>query len=197
MKILIACEFSGIVRNAFTAKGHDAWSCDLLPTDSPGNHYAGDIRDILYDRWDLLIAHPPCTHLSVSGARWFPAKRADGRQQSAVAFFNLFTRAQIPLICIENPVGIMSTLYRKPDQVIHPYQFGHAEFKSTCLWLKGLPKLEPTEVLTPPTDRNSEDWKRWNRVHKCPPGPLRPKLRSWRYPKIAAAMAEQWDHLDL
>lgn len=191
MKVLVACEFSGIVRDAFIEKGHDAWSCDLLATDSPGNHYQCDIRDVLNMEWDLMIAHPPCTHLSVSGARWFDEKRKDGRQQSAIDFFMLFTKTKIPKVCIENPIGIMSTIYKAPRQVIQPYYFGHPEFKATCFWLKGLPRLNGTEYLSPPV-RGDEDWNKWNRVHKCPPGPQRAKLRSWRYPKIANAMADQW-----
>lgn len=191
MRVLIACEYSGIVRDAFLAKGHDAMSCDLLPTDLEGPHYQGDIRDVLNDGWDLMIAHPPCTHLSVSGARWFPQKRADGRQQAAIEFFMLLANAPIPKIAVENPIGIMSTQYKKPTQVIQPWWFGHPEFKATCFWLKNLPPLVATDKLTPAT-KDSEEWKSWNRVHKCPPGPMRAKLRSWRYPKIAAAMAAQW-----
>tara|TARA_R110000868_G_scaffold217400_1_gene467467 strand:- start:20 stop:604 length:585 start_codon:yes stop_codon:yes gene_type:complete len=194
MKILIACEQSGTVRDAFIAAGHDAMSCDILPSDKPGPHYQGDVLDVLGDGWDMMIAHPPCTHLSVSGARWFPAKRADGRQQAGIDFFMLLANAPIPCIAVENPVGIMSTKWRKPDQIIQPWQFGHPEFKTTCWWLKGLPHLVPTDILDPPT-RESADWKAWNRVHKCPPGPLRKKLRSWRYPKIADAMAAQWGSL--
>jgi site-specific DNA-cytosine methylase len=194
MKVLVACEYSGIVRDAFRARGHDAMSCDLLPTDSDGPHYQGDVRDVLGNGWDLMIAHPPCTHLSVSGARWFPQKRADGRQQSAMEFFMLLATAPISKIAVENPVGIMSTHYMKPTQVIQPWWFGHPEFKATCFWLKNLPPLVATNKLVPPT-KDSEDWKSWNRVHKCPPGPLRAKLRSWRYPNIAAAMAEQWGNI--
>lgn len=193
-RILVACEYSGTVRDAFIRAGHDAMSCDLLPTDAPGPHYQGDVRDVLNDGWDLMIAHPPCTDLSVSGARWFPQKRADGTQQASIAFFLLFTQTKIPRVAIENPVGIMSTVYRKPTQVIQPWMFGHPEFKATCLWLSNLPPLTPTNVLQPPK-KNEADWKAWNRVHKCPPGPLRKKLRSWRYPYIADAMAAQWGPL--
>ena len=195
MKVLVACEASGIVRDAFIARGHDAMSCDLEPTDAPGPHYQGDVRDVLSNGWDLIVAHPPCTHLAVSGARWFPEKRADGRQQSAIEFFLLLANAPAPRVAVENPVGIMSSIYGEPTQVIQPWQFGHPEFKATCWWLKNLPALKPTEILTPPTN-DSPEWNAWNRVHKCPPGPLRAKLRSWRFPKIAAAMADQWGRLD-
>ena len=196
MRVLVACEASGIVRDAFIARGHDAMSCDLEPTDAPGPHYQGDVRDVLSNGWDLIVAHPPCTHLAVSGARWFPEKRADGRQQAAIEFFLLLANAPAPRIAVENPVGIMSSLYGEPTQVIQPWQFGHPEFKATCWWLKNLPALKPTEILTPPTN-DSPEWNAWNRVHKCPPGPMRAKLRSWRFPKIAAAMAAQWGRLDI
>lgn len=182
MKILIACEYSGAVRDAFIAQGHDAMSCDLLPTDAAGPHYRGDVRDVLDYPWDLMVAHPPCTHLSVSGARHFGDKRMDGRQQSAVSFFMSLARAQIPLIAIENPVCIMSSIWRKPDQVIQPWMFGHGETKATCLWLKGLPKLVPTDVV------DGRD----PRIHHMPPSPDRWKLRSTTYPGIAKAMADQW-----
>ena len=147
MKVLVACEFSGVVRDAFIARGHDAMSCDLRPSETPGPHYQGDVFDIINDGWDLMIAHPPCTHLSVSGARHFAAKRADGRQQEAVAFFLLLAKSEIPRIAIENPVCIMSSVWRKPDQIIQPWQFGHGETKATCLWLKGLLKLQPTNIV--------------------------------------------------
>ena len=196
MRVLVACEASGIVRDAFIARGHDAMSCDLEPTDAPGPHYQGDVRDVLSNGWDLIVAHPPCTHLAVSGARWFPEKRADGRQQAAIEFFLLLANAPAPRIAVENPVGIMSSLYGEPTQVIQPWHFGHPEFKATCWWLKNLPALKPTEILTPPTN-DSPEWNAWNRVHKCPPGPMRAKLRSWRFPKIAAAMAAQWGRLDI
>ncbi len=149
MRVLVACEFSGIVRDAFRALGHDAWSCDLLPTEQPGPHILGDVIQHLSDGWDLMIAHPPCTHLAVSGARHFAAKRADGRQQAAVDFFLALTDAPIARLCIENPVCIMSRIWRKPDQIIQPYQYGHPESKKTCLWLKGLPTLVPTKIIDP------------------------------------------------
>lgn len=182
MRVLVACEYSGTVRDAFSALGHDAMSCDLLPTESPGNHYQGDVRDVLDFPWDLMIAHPPCTHLSVSGARHFVEKRKDGRQQSAVGFFMMLARAPIPRIAIENPVCVMSSMYRKPDQVIQPWQFGHGETKATCLWLKGLAKLNPTNVVVG----------REQRIHKMPPSADRWKLRSTTYAGIARAMADQW-----
>lgn len=182
LKVLIACEYSGTVRDAFIALGHEALSCDLLPTDVLGPHYQGDVRDLLDYPFDLLIAHPPCTHLSVSGARHFEAKRLDGRQQASASFFLSLARAPIPHIAIENPVCVMSSLWRKPDQVIQPWQFGHGETKATCLWLKNLPPLKPTAVVEG----------REQRVHKMPPSPDRWKERSKTYLGIAAAMAEQW-----
>lgn len=182
MRVLVACEYSGTVRDAFIAKGHNAVSCDLLPTDTPGPHYQGDVFDLVGDNWDLVIAHPPCTHLAVSGARHFKAKQTDGRQQSAIDFFMRFVRLPHPRIAIENPVCIMSSIYRKPDQIIQPWQFGHGETKATCLWLKGLPPLVPTDIVEG----------RENRIHKMPPSPDRWKLRSKTYQGIANAMAEQW-----
>ncbi len=180
MKILIACEFSGIVREAFKAKGHDATSCDLLPSEIPGKHYQGDIRDILYDQWDMMIAHPPCTDLAVSGARWFKNKSKE--QAEALAFIQLLLDAPINKIALENPISIISSKIRKPDQIIQPWQFGHGETKATCLWLKNLPKLIPTDIVEG----------REARVHKLPPGEDRWKERSRTYQGIAKAMAEQW-----
>lgn len=182
MKVLVACEYSGTVRDAFIRGGHEAMSCDLLPTDAPGPHYQGDVRDVLYYPWDLMIAHPPCTHLSVSGARHFDGKRLDGRQQTAVSFFMMLAKAEIPMIAIENPVCIMSSIWRKPDQVIQPWQFGHGETKATCLWLKGLPLLKPTNIVDG----------RENRIHRMPPSPDRWKERSKTFEGIAQAMADQW-----
>lgn len=190
MRVLVACEYSGTVRDAFIALGHDAMSCDLLPTEKLGPHYEGDVFDLIGSQhFDLMIAHPPCTHLSVSGARWFKDKRVE--QQHGIEFFMSLINAPIDRIAVENPIGIMSTRYRKPDQIIQPWMFGCPEFKATCLWLKGVKKLEPTNILSRPS-KDDEDWKAWNRVHKCPPGPNRKKLRAWRYPTIALAMAEQW-----
>jgi site-specific DNA-cytosine methylase len=186
MKVLVACEFSGIVRDAFKVKGHDAWSCDLLPTEKPGQHVKGDVLNILTDswgdggRWDLMIAHPPCTHLAVSGARWFKDK--EWEQKCAIDFFMALVNAPIQKIAIENPIGIMSTCYRKPDQTIQPWQFGHGETKKTCLWLKNLPKLQPTNIVNG----------RKPRVHYESPGKDRWKNRSRFYSGIAAAMADQW-----
>jgi len=182
MKVLVACEYSGVVRDAFIRGGHEAMSCDLLPTDAPGPHYQGDVRDLLDYPFDLMIAHPPCTHLSVSGARHFAEKRMDGRQQAAVSFFMMLAKSDIPMIAIENPVCIMSSLYRKPDQVIQPWQFGHGETKATCLWLKGLPLLQPTNIVEG----------REARVHRMSPGPDRWKERSKTFTGIGEAMAIQW-----
>lgn len=184
MKVLIACEYSGAVRDAFIRGGHDAMSCDLLPTESEGPHYQGSLFDVIDYPWDLMIAHPPCTHLSVSGSRHFEAKRMDGRQQAAVAFFMQIVRrsAHIPMTAIENPVCIMSSLYRKPDQIIQPWQFGHGETKATCLWMKGLPLLQPTNIVEG----------RENRIHRMPPSADRWKERSRTYEGIAKAMADQW-----
>jgi len=182
MKVLVACEFSGIVRDAFLSRGHDAMSCDLLPTDTPGPHYQGDVRDVLDYPWDLMIAHPPCTHLSVSGARYFAEKKIDGRQQSAISFFMMLTKVDIPRIAIENPVSIMSSMHRKPDQVIQPWQFGHGETKATCLWLKNLPKLRPSNIVEG----------REHRVSRMPPGNDRWKERSKTFTGVADAMAAQW-----
>ena len=183
MRVLVACEYSGVVRDAFSAKGHDAISCDLLPTEVPGPHHEGDVCEILCEQWDLVIAHPPCTDLAVSGAKWFAQKREDGRQQESINFFMLFARLDhVPRVCIENPVCIMSSVWRKPDQIIQPWQYGHGETKSTCLWLKGLPLLQPTNVVEG----------REHRVWKMPPGPDRWKERSRTFPGIAQAMADQW-----
>lgn len=180
MKVLVACEYSGTVRDAFIAAGHEALSCDLLPTDIPGPHYQGDVRDVLHDGWDLMIAHPPCTHLAVSGARWFKDKQAE--QAEALDFVRLLLDAPIERIALENPVSVISSRIRKPDQIIQPWQFGHGETKATCLWLKGLPKLTPTDIVDG----------REARVHKLPPSADRWKIRSTTYKGIADAMAQQW-----
>ena len=180
MKVLVACEYSGTVRDAFIAAGHEALSCDLLPTDIPGPHYQGDVRDVLNDGWDLMIAHPPCTHLAVSGARWFKDKQAE--QAEALDFVRLLLDAPIERIALENPVSVISSSIRKPDQIIQPWQFGHGETKATCLWLKGLPKLTPTNIVDG----------REARVHKLPPSADRWKIRSTTYKGIANAMAKQW-----
>ena len=184
MKILIACESSGRVRDAFIRGGHEAMSCDLLDTEAPGPHYKGDLFDVIDYPWDVAIFHPECTHLSVSGARHFVEKRMDGRQQSAASFFMRIVRRSehIPMTAIENPVCIMSSLYRKPDQIIQPWMFGHGETKSTCLWLKGLPLLVQSNIV------DGRD----NRIHRMPPSPDRWRERSRTYEGIAQAMADQW-----
>lgn len=182
MKVLVACEFSGRVRDSFVERGHDAVSCDLLPSegDPLNSHYQGDVSDILGDGWDLMIAFPPCTHLTVSGARWFPDKREE--QREALDFVRLLMEAPIDRICIENPVGLISTHIRKPDQIFNPYQFGHGELKRTCLWLKNLPMLRSTNVVR---GREQKSWLMW-------PSPDRAKTRSLTYSGVAEAMASQW-----
>ena len=199
MRVLVACEFSGVVRDAFVARGHDAWSCDLLPSETNGQHIQGDVLDILDDGWDLMIAHPPCTHLAVSGAAWFEEKRRDGRQQEAIELFLKFPAANIPKICVENPVGIMSKQWREPDQIIQPYYFGDEAQKTTCLWLKGLNPLihireddlfdkkthvSRGEMIEYASGKVMPKWyaDSWGNGH----------LRSKTFPSIAQAMAEQW-----
>lgn len=186
MRVLVACEFSGVVRRAFRERGHDAWSCDLLPAEDGNNfHLVCDVLHILSqdNSWNLVIAFPPCTHLSVSGARWFKDKQKE--QAAAIEFFMRLVNADCKRIAIENPIGIMSTRYRKPDQIIHPWQFGHGETKATCLWLKNLPKLKPANIVEG----------RKPRVHHEPPSADRWKNRSRTYQGIADAMAEQWGKL--
>jgi site-specific DNA-cytosine methylase len=185
MKILVACEYSGTVRDAFIKAGHFAMSCDILPTDVPGPHYKGDVFDIIDKGWDMMIAHPPCTHLAVSGARHFKAKQADGRQQDALMFVVKLLSAKIDRIALENPISIISSKVRKPDQIIQPWQFGHGETKATCLWLKNLPALVPTEVVEG----------REHRIWKMPPSEHRWKIRSKTFQGIADAMAAQWGNL--
>lgn len=183
MKVLIACEFSGVVRDAFLRRGHDAWSCDLLPTESEwpeDRHIIGDVTQVLGDGWDLMIAHPPCTHLAVSGARWFKHKQQE--QAEALEFVRVLLDAPVPRIALENPVSIISSRIRKPDQIIQPWQFGHGETKATCLWLKGLPALKPTQVVDG----------REQRIHRMAPSEDRWRERSRTYAGIAEAMAEQW-----
>lgn len=182
MRVLVACEYSGIVRDAFIAMGHDAMSCDLLPTERAGPHYRGDVFDIIGDGFDLMIAHPPCTHLAVSGARHFARKVASGEQQEAIQFVRNLLAAPINRICLENPISIISSKIRKPDQIIQPWQYGHGETKATCLWLKSLPRLVPTNIVDG----------REARIHKMAPSPDRWKDRSRTYPGIASAMADQW-----
>ena len=180
-RVLVACEFSGTVRDAFAARGHHAWSCDLLPTEKVGAHHVGDALDFARKwPWDLIIAFPPCTHLAVSGARWWKDKKQ--QQADAISFVMALADLPCPQIAIENPVGILSTAWRKPDQIIQPWQFGHGETKATCLWLKGLPLLQPTNIVDGRTPR----------VHHCPPSADRWKIRSRTLQGIADAMAEQW-----
>lgn len=217
MRVLVACEYSGRVRDAFLDRGHDAWSCDLLPTESPrGFHWQGDIKDILYDGWDLLIAHPPCTFLASSGSRWlyhpddkhlpvegrrphplYPDRKKD--RQDAIDFFMMLWNAPIPHIAVENPVGVMSSVLRKPDQIVHPWQFGEEVSKATCLWLKNLPKLKPTkivgkgEIVTLSSGKKIPAW-----YSNAPSGTKeeRQKARSRTFKGMAEAMAEQWSNLE-
>lgn len=203
MRVLVACEFSGIVREAFRRRGHDAVSCDLLPTEIPGPHIQGDVLEILEDGWDMLIAFPPCTYLCSSGLHW--NKRVSGREQKtheAVLFvLNLmgdgFIYHGIPKVALENPVGCISTKYRKPDQTIQPWQFGHPESKRTCLWLKGLPLLKPTDVLQPRNGNVNRGWDNQtpSGQNKLGPSETRAMERSLTYQGIADAMAEQWGKL--
>lgn len=217
LRVLVACEYSGRVREAFRKLGHDAWSCDLLPSeDNSQFHYQRNVEEVLDGRklahfpnsrgmpWDLMIAHPPCTDLAVSGARHFAEKIADGRQARALEFVRRLMDAPIPMIAIENPISVISSKIRKPDQIIQPWMFGHPEFKATCLWLKDLPKLTATNQLTPPkrggdrhlttseVEAREREWASWNKVHRMPPGPDRWKERSRTYQGIADAMASQW-----
>ncbi len=181
MRVLVGCEFSGVVRNAFRVRGYDAVSCDLLPSeDGSPHHIQGDVLSVIDGGWDLAIFHPPCTHLAVSGARWFADKRQE--QADALAFVSALMACRIPAWALENPISVISSKIRKPDQIINPWQFGHGETKATCLWLHGLPKLSATDVVDGRTAR----------VHHEPPGPDRWKKRSRTYSGIAAAMADQW-----
>ena len=183
MRVLVACEYSATVRDAFRARGFDAWSCDILPTEGdPRWHIQGDVLAVLPSGWDLMVCHPPCTDLAVSGARHFAAKIADGRQQRALDFVKALLDAPIPHIALENPVSVISSKIRKPDQTIQPWQYGHGETKATCLWLKNLPKLKQTNIVDG----------REPRIHRMPPGPDRWKERSRTFSGIADAMAEQW-----
>jgi len=200
MKILAACECSGTVRDAFRKLGHDAWSCDILPSFSDSKyHYQCDIDEVLYQFWDVVIAFPPCTNLAVSGSKYFAQKIADGRQQQGIDFFMKFANLDCQKVVIENPVGIMSSKWRKPNQIIQPYEYGHPESKKTCLWIKGLPNLKPTKILTLP------ECGHWNNQTKEGQNkllvngiwigfndPRTPRLRAKTYQGIADAMAEQW-----
>lgn len=196
MRVLVACEESQAVCKAFRKRGHEAYSCDLIPCSGghPEWHIQVDALELLKMRWDLIIAHPPCTDLAVSGARWFPEKILNGRQQASIDFFMAFVKADCPRIAIENPIGIMSTKYRKPDQIIHPWWFGELEEKSTCLWLKGLPKLIPTNNVKEKMLKLPK--KQRERLHYLPPSPDRAKIRSKTFPGIAEAMAEQWGGIE-
>ena len=194
MKVLVACEYSGIVRDALTSKGHDAWSCDILPTESHGNHFQGDILEHLNKGWDLMIAHPPCTHLAVSGARWF----AEGRkpwslQIEALDFVRKLLNAPINKIALENPVSVISTKIRKPNQIIQPFEYGHDVSKKTCLWLKNLPNLKPTKIVKPDIiEKNGYKMSRHHWETFKLPSKIRGKVRSKFYTGIANAMADQW-----
>lgn len=183
MRVLVACERTGIVRDAFARRGCDAWSCDVEDTELPGQHYRCDVRELDLGGFDLMVAHPPCTHLAVSGARWFKDKERE--QAAALEFFRWLLQAPVPHSAIENPVSVVSSRIRKPDQVIQPWMFGHGETKATCLWLKYLPRLVPTNIVSG----------RENRIHRMPPSPDRGALRSRTYPGIAEAMADQWTRL--
>jgi hypothetical protein len=203
MRVLIACESSGRVRDAFIARGHDAMSCDLLPTEQPGPHYQGDVRDVLQESWDMMVAHPECTYLANSSVQWLSDMRPGDnfgiprwkKLFEAAAFFRLLHGARhIPMRAIENPIPhkyAIDLIGREYDQIVHPWQFGHEEMKSTCLWLDGLPRLKPTDVVGPPP-KDAELRKAWAKVHRMWPGPERKKNRSRTYEGIADAMAQQW-----
>ena len=201
LKVLVACEYSGRVRDAFIARGHTAMSCDLLPTDVAGPHYQGDVFDIINDGWDLMIAHPPCTYLSVSGMHWTTRGLRDPQlTEDALEFVQRLMGAPIERIAVENPISVISSRIRKPDQIISPYQFGHDASKKTCLWLKGLPLLTPTQMVEPRVviTPSGKPAKRWGNQcdnygqDKLPPSADRWKLRSATYQGIADAMAAQW-----
>ena len=198
MKILVACEYSGTVRDAFIAAGHDAMSCDLLPTDQLGPHYEGDVTDIINDGWDLMVAHPPCTYLSVSGMHWTRRGLRDPQlTEDALAFVQLLLDAPIERIALENPISVISSRIRKPDQIINPWQFGHDASKKTCLWLKNLPPLVPTEIIAPRIVNGKKRWANQtdSGQNRLPPSDDRWKIRSETYAGIARAMAEQWGSL--
>lgn len=192
MRVLVACEESQAVCKAFRARGHEAYSCDIIPCSGghPEWHIQVDALELLKMRWDMIIAFPPCTHLAVSGAAWFEEKRKDGRQQQGIDFFMRFVAADCDKVAIENPISIMSTVYRKPDQIVQPWQFGHPETKATCLWLKGLPPLMPTKNVKKEMDALPKNKR--ERLHYLPPSPDRARIRSKTFPGIAEAMAEQW-----
>ena len=195
MRVLVACEFSGAVRDAFAEKGHDAISCDLLPSETPGKHYQGNVFDIIDDGFDLMIAHPPCTYLSNSGVRWLKGnpERQSKREEAKEFVINLYN-SKINMICIENPIGHLSTSWRKPDQILQPFHHGHGEWKSTCLWLKNLPLLKPSEIVIPEEKLcgGAKPGRITSRLHRLPPSENRWKERSRTYKGIAEAMANQW-----
>jgi hypothetical protein len=198
MKILVACEYSGTVRDAFIRGGHEAMSCDLLPTDAPGPHYQGDVMDVINDGWDLMVAHPPCTYLSVSGMHWTTRGLRDPKlTEDALEFVRQLMAAPIPRIALENPISVISSRIRKPDQIITPYQFGHDASKKTCLWLKGLPLLRPTQFIEPRIVNGKPRWGNQtdSGQNKLPPSADRWKIRSETYTGIANAMADQWGSL--
>jgi hypothetical protein len=201
MRVLIACEFSGTVRDAFSKMGHDAWSCDIVPSDSPGNHFQCDLFEVIDNKWDLIIAHPPCTYLTVTGNKWFKPEYKDRfptREQDrldAIDFFKKIHDCNIPKICIENPIGIMSTVLRKPDQIIHPWQFGHKASKSTCLWLKGLPLLQPTQIVEKGefvTYKSGKRMSKWYADAASLSPAERARVRNKTFQGIADAMSSQW-----
>lgn len=198
MRILVACEYSGTVRDAFAAKGHYAMSCDLLPTDAPGQHYQGDVFDIINDGWDMMVAHPPCTYLSVSGMHWTKRGLRDPQlTEEALDFVRRLMTASIPRIAIENPISVISSRIRKPDQIINPWQFGHDASKRTCLWLKNLPLLTPTKIIEPRIVNGKKRWANQtdSGQNRLPPSEDRWKIRSETYTGIAQAMANQWNKL--
>ena len=195
MRLLVACEYSGTVRDAFIRQGHDAMSCDLLPTDAPGPHYQGDVADIINDGWDMMIAHPPCTYLSVSGMHWTARGLRDPQlTEDALAFVKFLINAPIERIAVENPISVISSRIRKPDQIINPWQFGHDASKRTCLWLKGLSLLTPTEIIEPRIVNGKKRWANQtdSGQNRLPPSEDRWKIRSETYEGIANAMATQW-----
>lgn len=191
MRVLIACEFSGVVREAFASRGHEAWSCDLLDSEVPGNHFKEDVREIVsHYNWDLMIAHPPCTHLAVSGARWFKYKKE--QQKEALEFVSYLLNSPIPKIALENPVSIISSRIRKPDQIVHPWMFGDPFTKTTCLWLKNLPLLVPTSVVDKGKRHITKSGKSLPEWYNLPPSEDRAKIRSRTFQGFANAMATQW-----
>jgi hypothetical protein len=198
LKVLIACEFSGLVRNAFIDAGCQVTSCDLLPGErirEPLHHYQGCVFDLLGQQWDIMVGFPPCNALASSGARWFKQKRADGRQQQGIDFFMALANADVPMIALENPIGIMSTKWRKPDQIVQPWFFGDEATKTTCLWLKGLPKLQPTKIVGKGERHVTKSGRSLPKWYNLPPSSNRSKIRSTTFPGFASAMGSQWGRL--